>query len=93
MDSCFADRVQTALSNFSIYDALKDILNDRSFMKCMKDKTLEEQLQLWFEMYGESEPLIQSLLYLQGSFVYPLLWKKAPTKTALKTAVDFIYRC
>jgi hypothetical protein len=93
MDPCFADRVQTALSLFGIYEDLKDVVNGKSHLPGMDGYTDGEKLQLWFETYGESDPLIQSLLYLQGSFIYPLLWKKAPTKTALKTAVDFIYRC
>jgi len=92
MDTCFADRIQTALNQFSIYSVLKDIINGENPLAGLEGKTDTDRFRVWLEWGGETEPLVRSLLYLQGSFIYPLLWDKPPTKTALKAAVDFIYK-
>ena len=77
----FADRVQNALNGFYTYSQLQQI---------QKETPDREKYAQWARCYTESD-LILNLLYLQGSSLYFQIRDKAPSKTALKKAVDYIY--
>lgn len=77
----FADRLQKALNGFYAYSELQQIV---------KETPDREKYAQWARHYTETD-LILNLLYLQGSFVYSQIRDKAPSKSALKKAIDYIY--